>query len=96
MRGHGQIIVNRSSLAPVADATRAGAGVRQRAWCPDEAGAHPASRRCTGRGHVAAESSVTQAVFRCLACGDQAHADISAARNILGAGLALQETHNVT
>jgi putative transposase len=54
------------------------------------------SQRCAECGHVAAGNRVTQAEFRCLACGHQAHADINAARNILRAGLALQEAHNVT
>jgi hypothetical protein len=34
---------------------------------------------------------VTQAEFRCLACGHQAHADVNAAKNILRAGLVLRE-----
>ena len=34
---------------------------------------------------------LTQAEFRCLARGHHAHADVNAARNILRAGLALQE-----
>jgi putative transposase len=54
------------------------------------------SQRCAGCGHVAAGNRVTQAQFRCLASGHQAHADVNAARNILRAGLALQEAHNVT
>ena len=49
------------------------------------------SQRCAQCGHTAAGNRVTQAQFRCLACGHQAHADINAARNILRAGLALQE-----
>ncbi len=49
------------------------------------------SQRCAECGHVAAGNRVTQAQFRCLACGHQAHADVNAARNILRAGLALQE-----
>jgi putative transposase len=49
------------------------------------------SQRCAECGHVAAANRVTQAEFRCLACGHQAHADVNAARNILRAGLALQE-----
>jgi len=49
------------------------------------------SQRCAQCGHVAAGNRATQAEFRCLACGHQAHADINAARNILRAGLALQE-----
>jgi putative transposase len=49
------------------------------------------SQRCAECGHVAAGNRVTQAEFRCLACGHQAHADVNAARNILWAGLALQE-----
>jgi len=49
------------------------------------------SRRCAHCGHTAAGNRVTQAEFRCLACGHRAHADVNAARNILRAGLALQE-----
>ena len=50
------------------------------------------SQRCAECGHTEAGNRVTQAEFRCLACGHQAHADVNAARNILRAGLALQET----
>jgi putative transposase len=53
------------------------------------------SQRCAHCGHTAAGNRVTQAAFRCLACGHQAHADVNAARNILRAGLALQEAHYV-
>jgi putative transposase len=49
------------------------------------------SQRCAECGHTAPGNRVTQAQFRCLACGHQAHADVNAARNILRAGLALQE-----
>jgi putative transposase len=49
------------------------------------------SQRCAECGHTASGNRVTQAAFRCLACGHQAHADVNAARNILRAGLALQE-----
>jgi putative transposase len=49
------------------------------------------SQRCAECGHTAAGNRVTQAEFRCLACGHQTHADINAARNILRAGLVLQE-----
>lgn len=48
------------------------------------------SQRCARCGHVAAGNRVSQAVFRCLACGHEAHADVNAAINILRAGLALQ------
>jgi putative transposase len=51
------------------------------------------SQRCAQCGHVAAGNRVTQAEFRCLACGHQAHADVNAAKNILRAGLALQAAH---
>jgi putative transposase len=54
------------------------------------------SQRCAQCGHVAAGNRVSQAVFRCLACGHQAHADVNAARNILRAGLALQEAQKAT
>jgi putative transposase len=46
------------------------------------------SQRCARCGHVAAGSRASQAVFRCLACGHEAHADVNAAVNILRAGLA--------
>ena len=49
------------------------------------------SQTCSGCGHVAAGNRVTQAEFRCLACGHQAHADVNAAINILRAGLVLRE-----
>jgi len=49
------------------------------------------SQRCAECGHAAAGNRITQAEFRCLACGHQAHADVNAARNILRAGLAQQE-----
>jgi putative transposase len=48
------------------------------------------SQRCAEWGYTAAGNRVTQAEFRCLVCGHQAHADVNAARNILRAGLALQ------
>jgi putative transposase len=51
------------------------------------------SQRCAQCGHTAAGNRVTQAVFQCLACGHRAHADVNAARNVLRAGLALQEAH---
>ena len=49
------------------------------------------SQRCAQCGHTASGNRVTQAEFRCLACGHQAHADVNAAKNILRAGLALQD-----
>jgi putative transposase len=54
------------------------------------------SQRCAHCGHTAAGNRATQAEFRCLACGHQAHADVNAARNILRAGLALQEARRAT
>lgn len=47
------------------------------------------SRRCAGCGHVAAENRKSQAVFVCVACGHEAHADVNAAINILAAGRAV-------
>jgi putative transposase len=50
--------------------------------------AHHTSQRCGECGHVDAGNRVTQAVFRCLGCGHEDHADLNAARNILRAGRA--------
>ena len=47
------------------------------------------STTCSNCGHVGASNRVSQAVFRCQKCGDETHADVNAARNILRAGLAL-------
>ncbi|MEV0596106.1 RNA-guided endonuclease InsQ/TnpB family protein [Nonomuraea cavernae] len=49
------------------------------------------SRTCSRCGHVAKENRITQAEFVCTACGHVAHADVNAAINILGAGLALRQ-----
>ncbi|MBB6347436.1 RNA-guided endonuclease InsQ/TnpB family protein [Nonomuraea muscovyensis] len=49
------------------------------------------SRTCSRCGHCAKENRVTQAAFRCAACGHAAHADVNAAKNILRAGLALRD-----
>jgi len=54
------------------------------------------SQRCAQCGYTVAGNRVTQAEFRCLACGHQAHADVNAARNILRAGLALREARKAT
>jgi putative transposase len=54
------------------------------------------SQRCAHCGYTSAGNRVTQAEFRCLGCGHQAHADVNAAINILRAGLALQEAHQAT
>ncbi|MEU8109536.1 transposase, partial [Nonomuraea muscovyensis] len=49
------------------------------------------SRTCSRCGHRAKENRGTQAEFRCMACGHEAHADVNAAINILRAGLALRD-----
>jgi putative transposase len=48
------------------------------------------SQQCSSCGHVAGENRLTQAQFRCQACGHEAHADVNAAMNILRAGRARQ------
>ncbi|WP_132154140.1 RNA-guided endonuclease InsQ/TnpB family protein [Kribbella antiqua] len=40
------------------------------------------SQTCSVCGHCAPENRESQAVFRCVACGHQAHADVNAAVNI--------------
>jgi putative transposase len=47
------------------------------------------SKTCHACGHVDGGNRVG-AVFRCMACGHEAHADVNAACNILRAGLALR------
>lgn len=47
------------------------------------------SQTCNACGHAARENRESQAVFRCVACGHQANADVNAAKNILAAGLAV-------
>lgn len=47
------------------------------------------SQTCSVCGHCSPENRKSQAVFRCVACGHQDHADVNAGKIILGAGLAL-------
>ena len=44
------------------------------------------SRTCPVCGHVSADNRKTQAVFRCVACGYEGHADHVGAMNILARG----------
>jgi putative transposase len=48
------------------------------------------SQTCSRCEHVSKDNRLTQAEFRCQACGFQAHADTNAAVNILRAGKAQQ------
>jgi putative transposase len=56
-----------------------------------EVDARHTSQRCARCGHAAKGNRVTQAEFKCLACGHEAHADVNAAVNILRAGLVLRD-----
>ena len=47
------------------------------------------SQRCSVCGRVDPKSRESQAVFRCITCAHNEHADVNAARNILAAGLAV-------
>lgn len=47
------------------------------------------SQTCYACKHVARESRESQAVFRCVACGHQDHADVNAAKNIRERGIEL-------
>jgi putative transposase len=65
------------------------------AYKAEEAGRHViavnprhTSQRCAECGHIAKDNRVSQAAFRCQACGHSGHADVNAAVNILRAGLA--------
>ena len=46
------------------------------------------SQRCSRCGQTAADNRLSQAVFRCVACGHGDNADHNAAINILAAGIA--------
>jgi putative transposase len=46
------------------------------------------SQQCSVCGHTARDNRESQAVFRCVACGHRAHADVNAARNIAAGGTA--------
>ena len=47
---------------------------------------HNTSRTCPCCGHISADNRKTQAIFRCVACGHKAHADVVGALNILARG----------
>jgi putative transposase len=49
---------------------------------------HHTSQRCAVCNHVASSNRVHRALFHCQRCGHEDHADVNAARNILGAGRA--------
>jgi putative transposase len=44
------------------------------------------SRKCSNCGYIDARNRESQASFRCVECGHEAHADVNAALNILQAG----------
>jgi len=46
------------------------------------------SQECRVCGHIASASRESQAVFRCVKCGHEDHADANAAKNVLARGLA--------
>lgn len=45
------------------------------------------SQQCHACGHAASDSRESQAVYKCVNCGNEDHADTNAARNILARGL---------
>jgi putative transposase len=45
------------------------------------------SQECRKCHHIAKENRESQAVFRCVSCGHEDHADVNAAKNILARGL---------
>ncbi len=47
------------------------------------------SQECRVCGHIAPANRESQAVFRCVSCGHEDHADANAAKNVLARGLAL-------
>ena len=58
---------------------------------------HPkhSSQECRVCGHIASASRESQAVFRCVKCGHEDHADTNAAKNILARGLTLATREGV-
>jgi putative transposase len=53
----------------------------------EEVDARHTSQRCSCCGHTEKGNRKTQAVFVCLSCGIEQHADVNAAKNILTVGL---------
>ena len=53
------------------------------------------SQQCHECGHTAKENRESQAIFLCVRCGHQAHADINAARNILARGTSSRHPQDV-
>ncbi len=82
--------LNRSLLAQAHRETRQMLAYK----CPRHGGelravpAHHTSQKCSCCGYTAPENRPSQAVFRCVKCGSQKHADVNASENILAAGLA--------
>lgn len=52
-----------------------------------EVPAHYTSQTCRACGHRAKENRPSQAEFCCVKCGDEGHADVVAAKNVLARGL---------
>ncbi|MBK8489728.1 MAG: transposase [Saprospirales bacterium] len=44
------------------------------------------SQRCAACGHTCAENRLSQAVFRCVQCNHEEHADLNASKNIRDLG----------
>jgi putative transposase len=95
-RGSGKAGLNRSMLLRAFGALRT--RIEQKAkWTGTMVVAvNPAytSRTCSRCSHVARENRESQAVFRCVVCGFELHADVNAAINILSRATAGQaESH---
>ncbi len=50
---------------------------------------YPSSKTCSACGHLLAELSLSTRTWQCPSCGTRHDRDISAAQNILAAGLAV-------
>jgi len=83
--------LNRSLLAQAHRETRQMLAYK----CPRNGGelravpAYHTSQKCSCCGHTAPENRPSQAVFRCVKCGSEKHADANASENILADGLSV-------